>query len=401
MSATQKVDYTVCEPKLYLALELGSSNWKCAFSPGLGRKPRLRNVAAGAIWGLMEEIKTAKKRFGLATDTPIVSCFEIGRDGFWIDRALRSGGIHNVVVESASIEINRRRRRRKTDRLDATKLWNMQMRFDLGEDHVWQVVNVPTVQEEDARQLHRELMTIRRDRTRLVNQIKGLLAAQGVQLKLDKRFLQSLEGARLFDGQPLPEGLNRRLQRAFQRLVFIDSQAREMEKERIDQLRQSSDHSAEIARSLLMLQGIGINSAWLYSKEIFAWRRIRNRRELASLVGLTPTPYDSGESQRDQGISKAGSRWVRAMAIEIAWSWLRNQPQSKLSLWYQKRFGGGGSRQRKIGIVALARRLLVALWKYVETGEIPEGARLTNWESKLVCKSTLAAAQGTVGFFKG
>jgi transposase len=339
----------------------------------------------------MEEIKSAKKRFGLAADTPVVSCFEIGRDGFWIDRALRSGGIHNVVVESASIEVNRRRRRRKTDRLDATKLLNMLMRFDLGEDHVWQVVNVPTVQEEDARQLHRELMTIRRDRTRLINQIKGLLAAQGVRLKLDKRFLQSLEGARLFDGQPLAEGLKRRLQRAFQRLVFIDSQAREMEKERIDQLRQSPDHSAEIARSLLMLQGIGINSAWLYSKEIFAWRRIRNRRELASLVGLTPTPYDSGESQRDQGISKAGSRWVRAMAIEIAWSWLRNQPQSKLSLWYQKRFGGGGSRQRKIGIVALARRLLVALWKYVETGEIPEGARLTDWESKLVCKSTLAA----------
>lgn len=390
MSAAQKVNYSESCGKLYLALELSNKKWKCAFSVGFGQKPRYREVPGGAIALLAKEVELAKQRFGLAPDARVASCFEIGRDGFWVHRALLAKGIENVVVESSSIEVKRQRRRAKTDRLDAGKLLTMLIRFSMGESRVWQVVNVPSVEQEDGRQLHRELMTLREDRTRLVNRIKGLLAAQGVRHNPRATFLEDLKELKQWDGRPLPEALQRRLRRDFQRLVMMDQQGREIEQERMEQLRKSSDKSVKIARKLMRYRGIGINSSWLFSHEIFAWRQIRHRRQLGSLSGLTPTPYASGETDRDQGISKAGNRWIRAMAIEIAWQWLRHQPQSKLSRWYQYRFGQGSKRQRKIGIVALARKLLIALWRYLETGQVPEGAILTDWKTKLTYKTGLA-----------
>ena len=149
-----------------------------------------------------------------------------------------------------------------------------------------------------------------------------------------------------------------------------------MEATRKETLRSSGDPAIEQVRRLLQLKGIGMNSAWVYVMEFFAWRAFRNRRELGSLAGLAPTPYASGESSRERGISKAGNRPVRALAIEIAWCWLRYQPDSQLSRWYQRRFAKGGSRVRRIGIVALARKLLIALWRYVEEDILPEGAQL-------------------------
>jgi transposase len=288
--------------------------------------------------------------------------------------------VENVVVDSSSIQVDRRRRRPKTDRLDAEKLLRMLVRWEQGEPGVWSVVRVPGVEDEDARQLHRELQTLREEQTAHGNRIKGLLAGCGVRVKVDRHFPKRLKELRLWDGASLPPELHRRVLREFERMQVVNRQVRELERERARRIRHD-DEDAAVAkvRRLLELKGIGPNSSWLYVREVFSWREIRNGRELASLVGLVPTPYNSGQESRDLGISKAGNRRMRAMAIEIAWGWLRFQPESALSRWYGRRFAKGSSRQRRIGIVALARKLLVQLWKYLETGTPPEGAELRDW----------------------
>jgi transposase len=322
------------------------------------------------------EIQQAKKRFGLPEAAPVLSCYEAGRDGFWLHRYLMVSGIENLVVDSASIEVNRRAKRAKTDRLDVGKLVTMLIRYHSGEKRVWSVVHVPSVEAEDKRHLHRELGTLKSDRTRHTNRIKGLLAGQGVRLPVKGDFLERLERVRLWDGSPLPPGLQSRLRQEYACWQFVNRHIQELEAERAEMLRTSTDPSVEQVRQLLRLRAIGENSAWLFVMEFFGWRAFRNRREVGSLAGLTPTPYQSGDEMREQGISKAGNRPIRAMAVEIAWSWLRYQPQSELSLWFQRRFAHGSKRVRKIGIVALARKLLVALWRYLAFGEIPAGAQL-------------------------
>jgi transposase len=361
---------------LYLALELGWSDWKLGFTTGLGQKPRLRTMPAGDLVRLVEEIRHAKQRFGAPAAVPVVSCYEAGRDGFWLHRFLVAQGVENRVVDSSSIEVNRRARRAKTDRLDVTKLVLMLVRYEEGERKVWSVVRVPTVEEEDRRQLHRELTMLKRERTRQSNRIKGLLAGVGVRVVELRDVAEQLDQVRLWDGLPLAPGLRLRLQGEVERLEFIAGQIKELEEERSELLRSSTAPEVEKVRRLTQLKGIGINSAWVYVMEFFGWRQFRNRRQVGSLAGLTPTPYTSGTGSREQGISKAGNRHVRAMAIEIAWGWLRFQPRSKLTLWYRERFGHGNSRLRRIGIVAVARRLLVDLWRYLDFGAIPEGAEI-------------------------
>jgi transposase len=326
---------------------------------------------------LLKEIEAAKRRFGLSEDAEVVSCFEAGRDGFWLHRCLCHHGIQNIVVDSASIEVNRRQRRAKTDRLDAGKLLAMLMRWSEGEESVWSVVNPPTAKEEDSRQLHRELESLKGEQTAHGNRIKGLLVGMGTPLVVDRRLPQRLEEARLWDGSPLPPHLKQRILREFQRMQMVNSQIRGLEQQRSEAIRKpNGDRMHEMVRRLMNLRALGPASSWLFVHELFGWREIKNRRQLASLIGLTPTPYNSGQTQRDQGISKAGNRRVRAMAIEISWIWLRYQPDSQLSRWYQKRFGEGSKRQRRIGIVALARKLMIAIWKYLRGGEIPDGAQL-------------------------
>jgi transposase len=361
---------------LYLAFELGNKEWKLGFTIGQGQSPRRRRIDAGDLAALRWEIGQAKKRFGLPEATPVLSCYEAGRDGFWLHRYLTASGVENLVVDSASIEVNRRAKRAKTDRLDVRKLLSMLIRYHSGEKKVWSVVHVPSVEAEDKRHLHRELGTLKVDRTRHTNRIKGLLAGQGVRMPVQGDFLERLERVRLWDGSPLPPGLQSRLKREYVCWQFVDGHIQELEAERAEMLRTSRDPSVEQVRQLLRLRAIGENSAWLFVMEFFGWREFRNRREVGSLAGLTPTPYQSGDEMQEQGISKAGNRSIRAMVIEIAWAWLRYQPQSELSRWFLRRFAHGSKRVRKIGIVALARKLLIAFWRYLAFGEIPAGAQL-------------------------
>jgi Transposase and inactivated derivatives len=361
---------------LYMAIELSNEKWKVAFTIGFGQQPRLRNLTARDLRALTEEIRLAKIRFDLPESAPMVSCYEAGRDGFWLHRYLAAQGITNLVVDSASIEVNRRKRRAKTDGMDVGKLLTMLMRYHQGEKKVWSIVHVPSLEEEDQRQLHRELMALTAERTRHINRIKGLLASQGVVLPVKADFLSQLETVQLWDSSKLPLGLRSRLVREYERLQMINEQIRQLDHSRAEAIRTSTTPAVEQVRQLLRLKAIGKNSAWVYVMEFFSWRNFLNRRELGSLAGLTPTPYQSGESAKEQGISKAGNRRIRTMAIEIAWVWLRYQPDSQLSRWYQERFARGNSRIRRIGIVALARRLLIALWQYLETGVPPQGAIL-------------------------
>jgi transposase len=280
------------------------------------------------------------------------------------------------VVDSSSIEVNRRKRRAKSDALDVRKLLSMLMRYAHGERDVWRVVHVPSVEAEDQRHLHRDLETLKQERASTTTRIKGLLSSQGGRLANVNKLPEQLEALRLWDGSALPSGLRRRILRVYAHHQVLSEQIAALEAERHALLQSAQEASLEKVRQLMQLRGIGINGAWLLVMEFFGWRALKTRREVGGLAGLTPTPYQSGESAREQGITKSGNRHVRWMTTELAWSWLRYQPESALSCWFRERFGGGGKRLRRIGIVAVARKLLIALWRFLETGVIPEGAEL-------------------------
>jgi transposase len=373
-ATTRTIDRNEAEVRLFVSFELGEKEWKIAWATSLAAKPRLRTLRARGTRDLLEEIE--KARIAVSAGR-VVSCYEAGRDGFWLHRFLQAHGIESRVVDSASIEVNRRARRRKSDRLDAEKLLSMLLREALGERDLWSVVNVPSPADEDARSLQREYRTLVKERTRSANRILGLLASQGLAPeRVDAHLPAWLERVRLWDGSALLPGIRKRILREFERWQFTHGQLLALEKERRDRTRNLDDSGLEKVRRLYRLRGIGLGAAWTYGLEFFSWRRLRNGKQVGALAGLAPTPYQSGESEHELGISRAGNRWVRGLAIEIAWGWLRHQPRSALSRWYQERFARGGPRARKVGIVALARKLLVALWRYVETGALPEGATL-------------------------
>ena len=377
--ATETVQSTLPKPiteVLYLAFELSQKQWKLGFTIGIGQPPRIRNITARDLNALHWEIRQARQRFHLAENTSVVSCYEAGRDGFWLHRYLQQQGIANLIVDSASIEVNRRMKRAKTDCLDVTKLLTMLLRYHLGEQKVWRTVTVPDEECEDRRHFHRELADLKVERTRHINRIKGLLTGQGVCAPIQPDFLDFLSTVRLWNGNSLSKELRSRLEREYQRIQLVNQQIDELEAYRRETLRTSQQPHIQQVRQLMRLQGVGINSAWLFVMEFFSWRAFHNRREIGALAGLTSTPYQSGGTNQEQGISKAGNRHIRAMIIEIAWGWLRFQPDSQLSRWYQQRFGQGSSRLRRIGIVALARKLLIELWRYLETGIPPDGAVL-------------------------
>ena len=361
---------------MHVAFELDDQGWKLALGTRLGKQPWLRRVSPRDREGILAVIEAAKARFRLGDNARVVSCYEAGREGFWLHRWLKAEGVENRVVDSSSIEVDRRARRAKTDRLDAKKLLRQLMRHEAGERKVWSVLRVPSEAAEDARHLHRELVAVKRDRVRVTNRIRGLLATQGVKLELTRGFLDRLDGVERWDGSALPPGLRRRVERAWEQRRWLTERIRGLEGERRELLRTSDAEDVEKVRQLMELSGIGENGAWTFVTELFGWREFRNRREVAAAVGLVPTPYDSGSTRREQGISKAGNRTVRWMAVQIAWAWLRHQPDSELSRWYNRRFGEGGRRMKKVGVVALARKLVIELWRYVETGALPEGATL-------------------------
>ncbi|MDH3208752.1 MAG: IS110 family transposase [Gemmatimonadota bacterium] len=362
--------------RLHIAFELSLKEWKLAFSTGLAEKPVLLSVKAGDLEAVERAIRTVKRRLRLPASTPVVSCYEAGRDGFWLHRYLLSIGIENSIVDSASIEVNRRMRRAKSDRLDATKLVTMLIRWLAGEKKVWSVARVPSATDEDRRHLHRELRTLKQDRTRVINRIKGYLANQGVRLTRMRKLTEQLEQIRLWDGSRLGAALVRRLRRECEHFEFLHEQILAIEAERRAQLEKSRLRNVEKIRQLMTLRALGAGSSYVLVNEFFGWRKFKSRKQIGALSGLTPTNYQSGDTSHEQGISKAGNRQVRAVAIQLAWAWLRYQPRSRLSHWYDQRFARGGKRARKVGIVALARKLLIELWRFLEWGVIPEGAEL-------------------------
>lgn len=399
MSATA-IHCTDTPQRLHMAMELSTNRWVLAFSTGVACDPRIRQVFARDWRTLRQEIKNAREKFGLPEETPVVSCYEAGRDGFWIHRCLQQEGIENVIIDASSIEQSRRQKRVKTDRVDAQKLVRLLCRACGGERDVYRTVCVPSDADEDHRHLHRELRTLKGNRTRQVNRIRAILCELGLdsRVPLDKSFSQWLEGVSLWNGQPVPPGARARLLRQIERLKRCDEEIRELEQERRELIRTDQSRQAEQVRRLLSLKAIGETTSWLLVAEMFGWRTFKTRKQVGSFTGLVNAPYDTGQSQRDQGITKAGNKWIRGVMIEIAWMWLRHQPQSELSEWYDSRFGGPGKRVKKIGIVALARKLTIALWRYLEKGIPPAGAILVPWYTKVRLKNdpTVASAAKAV-----
>jgi transposase len=361
---------------LFMAFELSEHTWQIGCSIGHGQKPRERMLPARDQQRLLDEIAHATVRFGLPETALVVSCYEAGREGFWLHRFLQAQGLSNSVVDSSSIEVNRRKRRAKSDALDVRKVLSLLMRYHHGERQGWRVVNVPSGEAEDQRHVHRDLETLKQERARTTNRIKGLLSSQGIRLASVHKWPEQLDALRLWDGSPVPSGLRRRVLRVYAHYEFLGQQIAALEADRRTLLRSSQEAHVEQVRQLMQLKGIGINGAWVLVMACFGWRALKTRREVGGLAGLTPTPYQSGASAREQGITKSGNRHGRWMATELAWSWVRYQPESALSGWFRERFGGGGKRLRRIGMVAVARKLLIALWRFVETGELPQGAGL-------------------------
>jgi len=358
---------------LYLAMELSNSKWKLFFSNG--EKIRSKTISARDLDGLDKEIRGAKQRLKLAEDAPVLSCYEAGRDGFWIHRHLTGLGVDSLVVDAGSIEVDRRMRRAKTDRIDGKTLLRKLISYSAGDEQVWSVVRVPSREEEDLRRVHRELERLKKERGGHRNRIGSLLVLHGVAVVNWRGFLQWLEQVRCFDGQPIPAEIRSELEREYERLQLVEQQIKGIEKRQRDEVSAMETEQMRKVAMLMMLNGIGERSSWVFVMEFFDWRQFSNRSELGAAAGLCPTPYASGAMDRQLGISKGGNHRVRSLAIEIAWCWMRYQPRSKLTRWYQERYAGGGKRMRRIGIVAVARRLLIDLWRFLEHGTIPEGAQ--------------------------
>jgi transposase len=367
--ATRTAESIVTTPQLLLAFELSAKSWLIGFRSTAGDRVRRRQLAARDTATLVSEVAAAKAAFGLPADAAVQSCYEAGRDGFWLHRWLDRQGVQNRVVDSASIEVPRRKRRTKTDALDLTGLLRLLVREVGGERRVWRVVRVPSVEAEDARQLERELEATQADRTRVRNRVQSLLATQGAAMPPWRHVRERLAVVRTAAGELLPPGLQARLGRELTWLATIDQRLRELRR------RQRAGLSSDsVGGRLQTLRGIGVRSAGRLSREVFDWRTFTSGRQVGALVGLTPTPYASGGQQREQGISKAGNRRVRTLMVEVARGWCHFQPTSALTQWFETRFAHGSARLRRIGLVALARKLLIALWRFVTTGTVPAGA---------------------------
>ncbi len=359
---------------LYMALELSNKQWKLGFSNG--RKRRHVTIESGNLIALNEQIGLARAKLGLLEDCRICSCYEAGRDGFWIHRTLEAQGIENVVVDSSSIEVNRRKRRVKSDKVDVNALLRLLQRYCGGETEVMSVVRVPSIEDEDNRRLNRERERLIKERGAHISRMKSLLVAHGIRLEIRADFLKRLVDIEAAPGDELGPDLKAELEREYVRYRLAADQIRELESAQKLRAKEGENSAMKQVNTLMMLKGVGWQSSWILVMEFFAWRAFKNQRQVGACAGLTPTPYSSGDSEREQGISKAGNRRVRTLVVELSWLWLRYQPNSALSQWFEKRFARGGKRMRRIGIVALARKLLIALWRLVNEGIIPDGAIL-------------------------
>ena len=349
------------------ALELSAKHWRLAFTDG----ERIRQVTcpAGDFERLKQHVAKARKQMQVGEEVALHTCYEAGRDGFGIHRQLEMMGIQNVVVDSASILVSRRARRAKTDSLDAESLVRLLFQYVRGDRKVWSVVNVPSIEMEDARRVDRERERLTKEKTQHQSRIRSLLVAQGFELGALKELPAVVKQLR--DSRPR---LAEELVREQERLNVVLTQMKALDEHRRDLLEAEELPWADKAVRLAQLKGIGPQTASVLSSEFFGWRKFKNGKQVGSCAGLTPTPHSSGQLNREQGISKAGSRRIRRIIVEVAWVWLRYQGESALAQWFERRFSKHGSRSRRVGIVALARKLLVALWEYLERGVVPQGA---------------------------
>jgi transposase len=363
---------------IFVSLELSRRTWLItSLSPGAGEKMSKHSVPAGDVCGLLQRFAELRRRAAARTgrEFPIIVIQEAGLDGFWIHRVLEAEGIESHVVDAASILTSRRRRRAKSDRIDGEALLRTLMAYLRGEPRVCSMARAPTPQEEDRRRVCRERKTLVAERGRHVNRIKGLLFAQGVfgYEPLRKHRRERLETLQTGDGRPLPAHLKAQIVRELDRLEVLLAQLKTVEAERDALLEPATAEVASPAAMLARLKGIGPESAaMLWSEGLY--RHFDNRRQVAAYAGLAPTPWKSGAIDHEQGVSKAGNRRLRTAMVELAWLWLQNQPSSALSLWFHQRVQRLGGRTRKSAIVALARKLLVALWRYATAGVVIEGA---------------------------
>jgi transposase len=364
--------------KLHFALELSKKRWVVAFADGSAAKPKIHEIQAGDLVALEGAIASAKRRFKLGDNTPMASCYEAGRDGFWIHRMLVARGVHNTVVEPGYLADSRRGRSPKTDRLDAKALVEMLVRAERG-DRMCRVVRVPTEKQENERRLHRRREALVKERTQHTNRIGSLLLLEGIRVdKVLRMTVAHLDGLRRWDGTPLPSALLEQIKGELRRLAVVREELHELEA----QLKIATK-ADPLSCMLMKLQGVGERSARVLSTEFFGWREFRNQRQVGALAGLVGTPFASGSMAREQGISKAGNRRVRGVMIELAWMWLRHQPGSALAEWFRRRVGEKPtSRQKRVAVVALARKLLVALWRYCKDGTLPKDATLKKERQK-------------------
>ena len=365
---------------IFVSLELSRSTWLItSLSPGGGEKLSKHSVRGSDVAGLLERFARLKGKARARTGEvfPIIVIQEAGLDGFWIHRVLQSEGIESHIVDPASVATSRRRRRAKTDRIDGEALVRALLAYKRGEPRVCAMVKAPTPQEEDRRRVCRERKVLIVERVQHVNRVKGLLFCQGITgyepLQRDRR--ERLEELQTGDSRPLPDHLKAQLRRELDRIELLMEQIKAVEAERDALLAREHAVALAPAAMLLDIKGIGPEFAGiLWAEGLF--RHFANRRQVAAYAGLAPTPWQSGSVDREQGVSKAGNPRLRTTLIQLAWLWVRHQPRSALSLWFEERVKRNGGRLKKTMIVALARKLLVALWKYVSAGVVIEGAVL-------------------------
>jgi transposase len=365
---------------VYVSIELSVSSWLVAARLPDIEKSRLHRLEGGDAAGLLAAIAELRSKASakLGSTAEVACCFEAGRDGFWLHRLLTANGISTYMLEPTSILVNRRARRAKTDRLDAEGMLRVLATWLGGDRQVCSMVRVPTPDEEDAKRPHREREHLVQDRLRIENRIEALLFTQGIRGRPSLRsWARDVAALRTGDGRALPPLLRDELDRLRRRLVLVLELIRELETERAHALEEAKEADRTVGKitALQRIRGIGENFAAVLSREVF-YRSFGDRRQLASYVGITPMPYQSGGMDRDRSISRAGNPRARTTMIQLAWLWLRYQPDSALATWFRERVGTLQGRTRRIAIVAMARKLLIALWRYVEAGVVPDGIKL-------------------------
>ena len=374
----QATPSTASANTLHCALELSKKSWLLAIQFPDREQPSLYPIAGGDAEKLMAKLTQARDRWAKTSGAlPMITlCYEVGYDAFWLARCLKARGVECLVIDPGSLQVSRRGRRVKTDRVDVKTLLRTLIAWCRGERHVWSLVRIPSIDEEDLRRSHRERSRLVRERTAHINRIKGLLFAQGIRDINVKSRYKTLAVDELVtgDGHRLPPRLAGEIAREIRRLATVQEQIAEIERER--DAAPTTCEATERKRNLLsQLKSIGPAISAFLSREVY-YRQFANQRQVGSFLGLTPSPYDSGDEERCQGISRAGSGHARAVMIETAWLWIKHQPKSALSRWFVERTAGQSKRVRKIMIVAVARKLAIALWRYVELGLVPQGAIL-------------------------